>query len=63
MTALLPGFVTPDADTGPRNVSEKANSSHSRPAIRKFRPDIEGIRAFAVLSVVLYHAQLGVRGG
>ncbi|CAN5670632.1 SGNH hydrolase domain-containing protein [soil metagenome] len=30
---------------------------------RKFRPDIEGIRAFAVLSVVLYHAGLGVRGG
>ena len=30
----------------------------------KFRPDIEGLRAFAVVSVVLYHAGLlGVRGG
>jgi peptidoglycan/LPS O-acetylase OafA/YrhL len=31
---------------------------------RKFRPDIEGMRAFAVVSVVLYHAALlHVRGG
>jgi peptidoglycan/LPS O-acetylase OafA/YrhL len=30
----------------------------------KFRPDIEGLRAFAVVSVVLYHADLlGVRSG
>jgi peptidoglycan/LPS O-acetylase OafA/YrhL len=30
----------------------------------KFRPDIEGLRAFAVLFVVLYHADLlGVHGG
>jgi peptidoglycan/LPS O-acetylase OafA/YrhL len=35
-----------------------------RPQVsRRFRPDIEGIRAFAVLSVVLYHAGLGVRAG
>jgi peptidoglycan/LPS O-acetylase OafA/YrhL len=35
-----------------------------RPEVsRRFRPDIEGIRAFAVLSVVLYHAGLGVRAG
>ena len=33
------------------------------PQPRKFRPDIEGIRAFAVLSVVIYHANLGIRGG
>ncbi len=33
------------------------------PEPRKFRPDIEGMRAFAVLAVVFYHADLGVRGG
>ena len=36
----------------------------SSPSLAKFRPDIEGLRAVAVVSVVLYHADLlGVRGG
>src|SRR6201996_870521 len=33
------------------------------PEPRKFRPDIEGMRAFAVVAVVLYHAGLGLRAG
>jgi peptidoglycan/LPS O-acetylase OafA/YrhL len=34
------------------------------PALRKFRPDVEGLRAIAVIFVVLYHAHVpGVRGG
>jgi peptidoglycan/LPS O-acetylase OafA/YrhL len=30
---------------------------------RQFRPDVEGLRAVAVIAVVLSHASLGVRGG
>jgi peptidoglycan/LPS O-acetylase OafA/YrhL len=33
------------------------------PARRGFRPDVEGLRAVAILLVVLYHAHLGVPGG
>ena len=61
MTALLPGFVESAlSETGRPAVGRVARP---KPPVRKFRPDIEGIRAFAVLSVVLYHAHLGVRGG
>jgi peptidoglycan/LPS O-acetylase OafA/YrhL len=39
-------------------------ASEAPPKPAKFRPDIEGLRAFAVVSVVLYHADLfGVTGG
>jgi parallel beta-helix repeat protein len=31
--------------------------------LRKFRPDVEGLRAIAVISVVLSHASLGLGGG
>ena len=42
-------FVLTDAALGP---------------VRRFRPDIEGLRAVAILGVVLYHAHVGVvRGG
>jgi parallel beta-helix repeat protein len=35
----------------------------AEPALRRFRPDIEGLRAIAVIAVVLSHASLGVPGG
>jgi peptidoglycan/LPS O-acetylase OafA/YrhL len=47
-----------EVDRSGRQVPEQ------QPTSAKFRPDIEGLRAIAVLSVVLYHAGLlGVRSG
>ncbi len=49
----------------PVAAESEARAAQTRPAhrARRFRPDIEGMRAFAVLAVVLYHAHLGVPGG
>ena len=35
----------------------------SETANLKYRPDVDGLRAVAVLAVVLYHTQLGISGG
>src|SRR5689334_1517240 len=51
---------TPPADP----LSRLATSSHPRKVtLRKFRPDIEGLRAIAIITVVLGHAALGLPGG
>jgi peptidoglycan/LPS O-acetylase OafA/YrhL len=58
MTDLLERFdipASPPQESPPRHLPA--------PVPRKFRPDIEGMRAIAVIAVVLYHAGLGVRGG
>jgi peptidoglycan/LPS O-acetylase OafA/YrhL len=52
--------------TAPRLIPSKTTRptpSDPQPRPRKFRPDIEGLRAVSVILVVLYHAHLGVRGG
>jgi peptidoglycan/LPS O-acetylase OafA/YrhL len=46
------------------SVSPTQGLQGQRPAQTKFRPDIEGLRAVAVLAVVLFHAQIpGLPGG
>ena len=39
------------------------NRTRRRPSRVAFRPDIEGLRAVAVISVVIFHARLGLGGG
>ncbi|HET7821594.1 MAG TPA: acyltransferase, partial [Ornithinibacter sp.] len=53
----------PTADPAPARDLAPAGDPAAAPARAGFRPDIEGLRAVAILTVLAYHAGLPVRGG
>ena len=54
----------PNTPSPPPQGDDDSSDAASRPAHTRFRPDIEGLRAVAVLAVVLFHADVpGVGGG
>jgi peptidoglycan/LPS O-acetylase OafA/YrhL len=55
-----PGIHLRNITTSPTTGSRRGGSAAEHP---RFRPDVEGLRAVAILLVVLYHAHIGVAPG
>ena len=59
--ALVPKSMTVATDDGLQASGDEAGTA---PGDRRFRPDVQGLRAVAILLVVLYHARVpGIGGG
>jgi peptidoglycan/LPS O-acetylase OafA/YrhL len=57
-------MMTVTGERGSPPTDTSADESGTAPGDRRFRPDVEGLRAVAVLVVVLYHANMpGLPGG
>jgi peptidoglycan/LPS O-acetylase OafA/YrhL len=60
---MAAGRGAPDSTVKLRPGSQASNGMSPRPSRQAFRPDIEGLRAVAIIAVVLYHAHVTVLGG
>ncbi len=64
MAELMVGTTQPDSRSTDGRILASGDESGTAPGDRPFRPDVEGLRAVAVLLVVLFHSDVpGFSGG
>ncbi|MGD0394883.1 MAG: acyltransferase family protein [Acidimicrobiales bacterium] len=63
MTEPIVGPVQPESTSGVDRLLPSGNEAGTAPGDRAFRPDVEGLRAVAILLVVLFHSGVSVVSG
>lgn len=61
--AAPPRELSPSTDAAPEGARREADAGRRPKGGGGFRPDIEGLRAIAILTVLAHHAGLPLRGG
>lgn len=63
MAGVVVGSHESSSPQGDGRLLESGDESGTAPGDRRFRPDVEGLRAVAILLVVLFHAQVSAVSG